>query len=261
MIIHVKKNLYPLLMAAFIIGVSQTLPVPFIRLEATAQPQASIPLPLQGKQKIVILGDSITQAGGQFGGYIWLMQRYLNRLYPQQPIELINAGISGNRATDLRHRFQQDVMAQHPDLVVINVGVNDVLHSVNPSADQPSQLEQYRQSLTAMIQAAKARNIPVLLLSPTLVSEDLNSPENLRLAEYIAAMAEVSQQTTCQYIDLNIAFKHVILTYQRYGGNSQNILTRDGIHPNLAGYQIMAYTILLGLGIPQQNLKHLQVIE
>jgi lysophospholipase L1-like esterase len=122
-------------------------------------------------------------------------------------------------------------------------------------------LEQYRQSLTAMIQAARTRNIPVLLLSPTLVSEDLNSPENLRLVEYIAAMAEVSQQTTCQYIDLNQAFKHVILTYQRYGGNSQNILTRDGIHPNLAGYQIMAYTILLGLGIPQQNLKHLQVLE
>jgi lysophospholipase L1-like esterase len=189
------------------------------------------------------------------------MQRYLNRLYPQQPIELINAGVSGNKAADLRHRFQQDVMAQNPDLVVINVGVNDVLQSLNHSPNQSSHLEQYRQSLRAMIQAAKAKNITVLLLSPTLVSEDLNSPENLRLAEYIAAMAEVSQQTTCQFIDLNQAFKHVILTYQRYGGNRQNILTRDGIHPNLAGYQIMAYTILLGLGIPQQTLKHLQVIE
>lgn len=261
MIINVKKLFFPLLTAAFVTGVSQTLPVPFIRLEAIAQPQVSVPLPLQGKQKIIILGDSITQAGGQFGGYIWLMQRYLNRLYPQQPIELINAGISGNKATDLRHRFQQDVIAQHPDLVVINVGVNDVLQSINHSSNQSSQLEQYRQSLTAMIQAAKAKNIPVLLLSPTLVSEDLNSPESLRLAEYIAAMAEVSQQTTCQYIDLNQAFKHVILTYQRYGGNSQNILTRDGIHPNLAGYQIMAYTILLGLGIPQQNLQYLQVLE
>lgn len=261
MMIHVKKILLPLLITPFVIGVSQTFPMGLISVKATAQSLTAVPTPLQGKQKIILIGDSITQAGGQFGGYIWLMRRYLNQLYPQQGIELINAGVSGNRAEDLQNRFQQDVIAQNPDLVMINVGVNDAMQSLQKSQDQAADLEGYRQNLVAMIQAAKAKNISVLLLSPTLVSEDLNSPKNLRLAQYITAMAEVSQTRACQYIDLNIPFKHVISTYQRYGGNRQNILTRDGIHPNLAGYQIMAYTILLGLGIPQQNIQNLQVIE
>ncbi len=259
--INIQKILLPLFTTASIAAISVTLPIPFIRLNAIAGQPVTLPLPLQGKQKIVILGDSITQAGGQFGGYIWLMQRYLNHLYPQQQIELINAGVSGNKAADLGNRFQQDVIAQNPDLVVINVGINDVLQTLKNSQDRVAALEQYRENLATMIQSAEAQNISVLLLSPTLVSEDLNSPENIYLAEYIAVMAEVSQEKTCQYINLNQAFKHVIITYQRYGGNSQNILTRDGIHPNLAGYQIMAYTILLGLGIPQQNLQNLQVVE
>jgi lysophospholipase L1-like esterase len=259
--ISVKQILFPLIITPFVVGVSLTFPVQFISFKATAQPITQLPLTLQGKQKIIIIGDSITQAGGQFGGYIWLMRQYLNQLYPQQPIQLINAGVSGNKAEDLSNRFQQDVIAQNPDLVIINVGVNDAMQSLRNTQNPAADLEQYRQNLLAMIQLAKTQNISILLLSPTLVSENLNSPENLRLTQYIAAMAEISQQRACQYIDLNIAFKHVISTYQRYGGNRQNILTRDGVHPNLAGYQIMAYTILLGLGIPQQNLQNLQVIE
>lgn len=236
--------------------VSVTVPSPTIRIEAA--PEKQQPLPLQGKQKIILLGDSITQAGGKYGGYIWLMQRYLNALYSPQKIELINAGVSGQTSHDLQGRFQRDVLDQKPDLVTINVGVNDVIKSLKNS--QVS-VETYRQNLTSMVKAAQARNISVLLLSPTIINEDLNSPENIKLAEYIATMKDIAQKNRCQYLDLNIPFRHVIMTYQRYGGRSQNILTRDGVHPNLAGYQIMAYTILKGWGIPEQQIQDLEVIQ
>src|SRR5579863_9137534 len=39
------------------------------------------PKALEGIHRVVCLGDSITQAGGQPGGYVWLLERYLNTLY------------------------------------------------------------------------------------------------------------------------------------------------------------------------------------
>jgi lysophospholipase L1-like esterase len=59
------------------------------------------------------------------GGYVWLLQCYLSALYPDRQIEILNAGISGNKATDMQARFQKDAIDQKPDLVMINVGVNE----------------------------------------------------------------------------------------------------------------------------------------
>ncbi len=258
---NLRQICLPIFMMGLITGVCLTFSPPLVSLETVTQPQDQLPLPLQGKHKVILLGDSITEAGGKFGGYIWLMQRYLNLLYPQQSIELINEGVSGNQSADLKARFKEDVITQLPDLVILNIGVNDALSSLKSGKNKAKKLEGYRQNLTAMVQAAKAKNLPVLLLSPTLVSEDLNSPESLQLVQYVRVMSEVAQQNACQYIDLNLPFQQVITTYQRYGGKTHNILTRDGVHPNLAGYQIMAYTILLGLGVPQENLQNLQVAE
>jgi lysophospholipase L1-like esterase len=244
------------------LGIVVSIPSPPVAVELTPEPQQLTPL--QGKQKIILLGDSITQAGGNYGGYVWLMQRYLNTLYPQSKIELIQAGVSGQTSADLQQRFQQDVLDKQPDLVTINVGVNDIIQSFKTASNESqntANIETYRQNLTAMVKAAQARNIPILFLSPTIITEDLNSRENIRLREYIAVMRAVSTQNRCQFLDLNLPFRDVILTYQRYGGQAQNILTRDGIHPNLAGHQILAYTILRSWGIPEQQIKKLQVIE
>jgi len=91
--------------------------------EATPTPE--IQNVLAGKRKIVTVGDSITEAGKYPGGYVWLLQRYLSALYPAGKIKIVNAGISGNKATDMQARFQKDAIDQKPDLVMINVGVNE----------------------------------------------------------------------------------------------------------------------------------------
>ncbi|MEG4507915.1 hypothetical protein QUA81_30320 [Microcoleus sp. F6_B4] len=61
------------------------------------------------RKKIVTVGDSITEAGKYPGGYVWLLERYLNDLYPGQ-IAIVNAGISGNKSTDMQARFQKDAI-------------------------------------------------------------------------------------------------------------------------------------------------------
>jgi acyl-CoA thioesterase-1 len=103
---------------------------------------------LVGVHRIVTLGDSITEAGGQPGGYVWWMARYLRAVYPSQNIEVVNAGISGHKSTDMQARFQRDVLDKKPDLVTISVGVNDVWHAFrdfehgvdHPKGDLPAGL-------------------------------------------------------------------------------------------------------------------------
>lgn len=247
---------------------------PYLSALLKIPPSITLPSPeiqniLNGKHKIVTLGDSITAAAKYTGGYVWLMQRYLNTLYPHQKIEIINAGISGNKSTDMQQRFQHDVVEQKPDLVTINVGVNDVLHSFlefnNQKIDTQSNfpknvtLEVYRQKLTEMVKAAQGEGIKVALLSPTPIREALDSPENLLLPQYIAAMRQVAIDYKCIYIDLNSPFREVMMNFQKHGGRSFNLLTTDGIHPNQAGNRIIAYTVLRGLGISAQDIQSVQV--
>src|SRR5579871_1722929 len=86
--------------------------------------QSMVPPALKDVHRIVCLGDSITQMGENPGGYVWLVRHFLNSIYPQQNIEVINAGISGHKSTDMIERFQRDVLDKKPDLITISCGVN-----------------------------------------------------------------------------------------------------------------------------------------
>ena len=234
-----------------------------------ATPPPEIQNVLAGKRKIVIVGDSITEGGKYPGGYVWLLERYLSALYPDRKIEIVNAGISGHKATDMQARFQKDAIDQKPDLVMINVGVNDVWHAFFnfpknqffPQGNLPTgvPLAEYRDKITQMVLAAKAAGIRVVLLSPTPIREVLDGPENRRLEEYIAAMREIALQNQCLFIDLNAPCREVIATYQKHAGKTLNLLAADGVHPNPSGYRIIAFTILRGLGVPAKDIENLEV--
>jgi len=270
---RLKQVLIRLVLAVIAAVIVINIPHSLIPVFKESVSQASLPPEIEnilaGKRKIVTIGDSITEAGKYPGGYVWLLQRYLNDLYPDRAIEIINAGISGNKATDMQARFQKDVIDKKPDLVMINVGVNDVWHAFfdfqnqqfYPQGNLPTgvPLAEYREKLTQMVAAAKAAGIRVVLLSPTPIREVLDGPENRRLQEYIAAMREIGLQNKCLFIDLNAPFMEVIATFQKHAGKTLNLLAVDGVHPNPSGYRIMAFTILRGLGIPIKDIENLQV--
>jgi lysophospholipase L1-like esterase len=226
-------------------------------LAGCAAPQ--IPKPLQGVRRIVVMGDSITQGGGGPGGYVWLLQKTLDALYPAQGIEVINAGVSGHRSTDMAARFQRDVLDRKPDLVTINAGVNDVWHGFydwqegkrHPDGDLPAgvPLATYREKVGAMVDAALAAHVRAVLVSPTLIYEDLGCAENVRLTEYCRAMREIAREKRCIFVDLNTPFREVVGVYRKYAGAAPNLLTTDGVHMNPLGYKLMAQGILRGLGL------------
>ncbi len=219
-----------------------------------------VPKPLQGVHRIVVMGDSITAGGSGPGGYVSLLQETLAARYPSQAIEVINAGISGHKSTDMAARFQRDVLDKKPDLVTINVGVNDVWHGFfnwqenkrYANGDLPAgvPLAKYREKVTEMVDAAQAARIRVVLVSPTLIYEDLGCAENSRLTEYAKAMREIAKEKRCLFVDLNTPFREVVAAYRKHAGAAPNLLTTDGVHMNASGYRMMAYGVLRVLGVP-----------
>src|SRR5436190_1222593 len=93
---------------------------------STAADEPSAKLKLMKKERIVFLGDSITQGGVSPNGYVTVFKKELAKKYPDGEFEIIGAGISGNKVPDLQKRLEKDVLSKKPTLVVIYIGINDV---------------------------------------------------------------------------------------------------------------------------------------
>lgn len=215
---------------------------------------------LQDGDIVVTLGNSITEGGEQPTGYVNTMRKALAVLYPERKISLVNAGISGHKATDMSERFQRDVLAHHPDWVTISVGVNDVWHGIlSRDLNRPDlsavPLPQYKELLTGMVRRAQAEQIKVALLTATVIKEDLASEENRTLVPYNAAIREIAKKEKCLLIDTDAAFRAVLVPQQKPGMSDRGILTNDGVHMLPAGDMLMAKTALLAFGVPARRLE------
>ena len=240
----------PLMTCCVLDALATVPPVP-VAGPATSSP---LPVPLRNVRRIVCLGDSITQGGESPGGYVWLLRRYLAALYPDQNIEVINAGISGHKSTDMVARFQRDVLDQKPDLVTISVGVNDVWHGFydnHARGDGPRgvPLDAYRRNVEEMVSRARAGGARVVLLSTTIIHEDLASPENNKLVGYNRALRQIARRHNVLFVDFQQPFQQIIRAYRTTTGARDLLLTTDGVHMNAQGNKVMAHTLLSGLGV------------
>src|SRR5262245_1274898 len=78
--------------------------------------------------RIIFLGDSITQSGAGPKGYVTRVKEALKKGHAELKVEVIGAGISGNKVPDLQRRLKRDVIDKKPTVVVIYIGINDVWH-------------------------------------------------------------------------------------------------------------------------------------
>jgi lysophospholipase L1-like esterase len=224
-----------------------------------ASQQSSRPPQLQNVNRIVMMGDSITQFGGPPKGYVTLVTESLDANFGAGSIEVINAGISGQKAPDMEARFQTDVLDRHPQLLTLSVGVNDVWHNFRNAgwtarvatgdSGRGVALPDYVKDVEEMVTMAQRAGVKVVLLSPTLVYEDLNCAENNRLTEYVHAEQAIASRTHATFVNLNEAFRKVIAQYQREAGKRNLLLTKDGVHMNDAGNALMADLVLKALGV------------
>ena len=171
--------------------------------------------------KIVALGDSLTAGLG-----LPLSEGFVARLQAALAAkgltaEVINAGVSGDTASDVLARLDWSV-PEGTDAVILEVGANDMLRGLKPQVT--------RTAIDTILQRLKERHIAVLLTG-------MRAAPNLG-ADYAAAFESI-------YPDL--AAKYDVPLYPFFlDGVAADLgrLQRDGLHPNAAGVEVVVAGIL-----------------
>jgi len=175
--------------------------------------------PRAGERRVVFYGNSITEG--------WA--RYFDAMFPAKPY--VDRGISGQTTPQMLVRFRQDVIALRPAVVVILAGTNDLAGNTGPAT-----LEMIEDNLMSMTELAQANGIRVVL-SSVLPVYDYPWRPGLEPAPKIAAlnawMKDYAARHDAVYLDYYAA-----MADERGGMRSE--FSGDGVHPNEAGYRVMA---------------------
>jgi lysophospholipase L1-like esterase len=183
---------------------------------------------------IVALGDSTTAGTPHFKSPIEAPPNgsgnaeapfpyWLTQSHPEWTV--LNRGVNGERSDQIAARFDRDVLAVHPQVVVIIAGVNDVYQG--RSAD--SVIAQLR----AMYDRAQAAHIPVV--AGSIVPYNTATPDqNARMhAINDWIRAEAGRDTNITYVDTRNAAA-------RPDDIDLLAASPDGLHPDVNGYHRMA---------------------
>lgn len=175
--------------------------------------------PKPGEQRVVFMGNSITDAWAQ----------YFPTMFPGKPY--VGRGISGQTTPQMLVRFRQDVVALKPAVVVILAGTNDIAGNTGPST-----LEMIEDNLASMSELARANGIRVVLAS-VLPVWDYPWKPGLEPAQKIVALNHWIQQYATAHHAVYLDY-HSAMADERQGMRKE--LSEDGVHPNERGYRIMA---------------------
>ena len=196
---------------------------------------AALPTPRSGENRVVLMGNSITEG--------W--NRYFASEFPGKPY--INRGISGQTTPQMLVRFRQDVVDLKPKVVVILAGTNDIAGNTGPST-----LEMIEDNLADMTDIANANGIRVVLCS-VLPVYDYPWRPGLQPADKIVAlngwMRHYADSTGNVYVDYHSAMRD-----ERNGMRAN--LASDGVHPNEQGYQIMVPLVEQGIAAALKSEVH-----
>jgi len=176
--------------------------------------------PAPEEDRVVFMGDSITDSWG----------RKYGKFFPGKPY--VNRGISGQTTPQMLIRFRPDVIALRPKVVVILAGTNDIAGNTGPIT-----LEAIEGNLTSMAELARANGIRVVLASLLPVCDYIRPQTPRRPTEKIMAvntwMKDYAAKNGFIYVDYYSAMLDDKKMFKQE-------LTYDGLHPNDAGYEVMA---------------------
>lgn len=189
------------------------------------------------KRTILFFGDSITQQASNENGFIRILQ---NELVAKKDnsTQIINAGIGGNKVTDLYLRFNEDVLSKNPDEVLIWIGINDVWHRDNGTGTDLNKFSGFYQK---MIDQLKQRNIKITLCTPGVIGElnDNSNPQDGLLNSFSKVIRKLAKDNDCTLIDFRKDFQEYKIK-NNLENDSKGILTTDGVHLNAQGNKFVA---------------------
>jgi len=187
-------------------------------------------VPAEGR--VVLMGNSITD--------FW--PKRAPKLFEDHP-EIIGRGISGQTSWQFLLRFRSDVIDLHPDVVVINYGTNDIAQNAGAYSEDVT-----FSNICSMVDLARANGIRVVLASTLPAGGFRWRPEVTDAMDKIRSLnARVRAYAEAE----NIPFADYFSAMVNDEGTAMNPAYSDetpAVHPNAAGYAVMARILLDTLG-------------
>jgi lysophospholipase L1-like esterase len=179
-----------------------------------------IPPPKPGENRVVFLGDQVTEAWGANGS---------GAFFPGKPY--LNRGIRDQTTPQMLVRFRQDVISLKPAVVVIQAGTNDLAGLTGPGTEGT-----ISENIMSMTELAKLHGIRVVLASVLPVCDCFKNQTALRPQGKIIGLngwiRDYAEQSGLVYLNYYSALAD--------GRDFKKDLTSDGLLPNAAGFAVMA---------------------
>lgn len=177
-------------------------------------------------------GDSITAAGrggpcGELGdGYARMSADLLRTRHPDSRLTVLNRGISGHRARDLRARWQADAVDLKPDLVSVMVGVNDTWRRFD--SGEPTTAEAYEEDYRFLLaRLRETSGAQLLLVEPFLVPV---TPEQWQWRADLDPRIHVVRRLAEEFDAALLAADGLLNQAARAEGDPARVAA-DGVHP------------------------------
>ena len=212
------------------------------------------PAPLAKGERVMFLGDSITHGGH----YVSFLQLFQALRHPDRPVEIINAGISGQSAPGGIRRLDHDVFPQNPDRVFIMFGMNDVGRH-NYASNTPDEktlknreraLAAYRKNMTELVDKLLAAGKQVVLILPSPYDQyggsktrNLAACNEPGLATCAAIAKKLAAEKKLAVVDFHTPMTALLKKFPE-----KNLCGGDRVHPGQPGHFIMAALVLKALG-------------
>lgn len=180
---------------------------------------AELPKPLPGENRVVFMGNSITEGWGKIAPEFFKGKPYINR------------GIGGQTTPQMLIRFRPDVINLQPKVVVILAGTNDIAGNTGFTTEQT-----IIGNIISMAQLAQANGIKVVISSIIPVYDYPWKPglaPVAKIASINESLKTFAKRNGMVYLDY-----YAVMADERKGLKTS--LTYDGVHPNKEGYQVMA---------------------
>ena len=228
------------------------------------QAQTTIPRFEEG-ERVVFVGNSITH-GGHYHSFIWLY--YMTR-FPDKPITIMNAGIGGESAWDMKDRLDYDVFNRKPTYVTLTFGMNDTGYDIYMKDDAKElseqriakSLESYREIEERLLAKNKIKKV-LIGGSPYDETSQFNNfilhNKNNAILKIIDAQRTSAKKKGWGFVDFNQPMREISRKEQE-ADSTFTFCRIDRIHPDNDGQMVMAYLFLKAQGLAGDEVSSVSI--
>lgn len=188
-------------------------------LEKYMQENARLPHSQANENRVVFLGDSITEFWSKEHSFFTENKSFINR------------GISGQTTPQMLVRFRADVIDLKPKIVVILAGGNDIAGNTGPSTTK-----MICDNIFSMIELAQLHHIKVILCTVLPANFFYWNPKEQPADRIIELNTQLKNYTNTNGIPFVDYYSEMVDDEK----GLKTILSEDRVHPNTAGYEIMS---------------------